>query len=216
MIGRAFDRGPDHPYQILCLGAHSDDIEIGCAGTLLRIRDAFPEALIRWVVFSGAGTPRENETRTAANRLFGSECAPEIDVLGFEDGFFPFEGAVLKKTFETTLKHHAPDLVFTHYREDRHQDHRLLSDLTWNTFRRSVILEYEILKYDGDLGRPGLYVPLSEKIAERKVDTLASGFASQQSKEWFTAETFMAMMRVRGVECGYPFAEAFFAPKIIW
>lgn len=214
MIGQAFARGAGHPYRVLCLGAHSDDIEIGCGGTVARLLDEYPATRLRWVVFSGGGTEREAEARHGARLIAGDRA--EVSVLPFRDGYFPADYGAIKEYFEREVKTAAPDLVLSHYRDDRHQDHRVISDLAWNTFRSSLILEYEILKYDGDLGQPNLYVPLAPAVANRKVDALLTAFQSQRNKHWFSDETFRAVMRVRGVECAHTFAEAFYARKIVW
>jgi LmbE family N-acetylglucosaminyl deacetylase len=216
MIGRAFDRGPNAPYRILLLGAHADDLEIGCGGTVLRLLEAYPNAVVRWIVLSGS-PERAAEARAAAGLFLADARDPEIMTASFEDGFFPYHGAELKRFFEREVKPFAPDLVLTHYRDDRHQDHRVVSDLTWNTFRSHLILEYEILKYDGDLGAPNLFVNLPEAVCERKVSYLLDAFPSQRAKHWFTADTFRAMLRIRGVESAAgPFAEAFYGRKLVW
>jgi LmbE family N-acetylglucosaminyl deacetylase len=200
---------------VLCLGAHSDDIEIGCGGTMLQLLTTRRRMRVVWVVFSAAGR-REQEARKSAARFLGRSRGHDVIVKDFRDGFLPYHGAVVKDFFET-LKPVAPDLIFTHHRRDRHQDHRLLSDLTWNTFRDHCVLEYEVPKYDGDLGQPNVYVPLSPTVRRRKLKLLMSGFASQRSKRWFTPSTFDGLMRLRGVESGAAagYAEAFFGPKLV-
>jgi LmbE family N-acetylglucosaminyl deacetylase len=196
----------------LCLGAHSDDIEIGCGATVLELTVSRPVD-VTWVVFSG-NAEREREARKGAKLFLSRAARAEVIVRSFRDGFFPFIGAEIKEYFET-LSGSAPDLIFTHYRNDRHQDHRLISDLTWNTFRNHFVLEYEIPKYDGDLGAPDLFVPVSAANAARKVRHLQSAFATQRDRHWFADETFMGMMRVRGLECRAPqhYAEAFYSRK---
>lgn len=201
---------------MLCLGAHSDDVEIGCAGTLLRLAER-PEALhVRWVVFSG-DRERAREARESAARLVEEGDSLKVDVHDFRDGFFPEHWAEIKETFEDLKQEREPDLVFTHRLEDRHQDHRTIADLTWNTFRNHLILEYEIPKYEGDLGEPNAYVPLSAETARRKADHLSKAFPSQRGKSWFEEETFVGLARLRGVECGAEekHAEAFRARKAI-
>lgn len=212
MLTLAFD--PHATPRILCLGAHSDDIEIGCGGTILRLIREHPRLQVRWVVFS-AGPQRRSEAATAAE-LFLQGAQAEVEVLGFRDGFFPYDGAAIKEQFERIKGEFTPDLVFTHYRHDRHQDHRQLSDLAWNTFRSHPILEYEIPKYDGDLGVPNLFVPLSEELARRKVQHVFTAFASQHDKHWFTEDTFLGLMRLRGIEAPAQthYAEAFYARKL--
>jgi LmbE family N-acetylglucosaminyl deacetylase len=200
------------PLKVLALGAHCDDIEIGCGGTLLALLAARPETDVTWVVFSS--TPeREREARAGAERfLAGGRGRKEVHVLRHRDGFFPYEGAQVKESFER-LKEVRPDIVFTHCREDRHQDHRTVSDLTWNTWRGQMILEYEIPKYDGDLGAPNCFVPLEEEAWSRKVRTICDVYRSERHKQWFTEDTFLALMRLRGVECGVRYAEAFYCRK---
>lgn len=202
--------------RVLCLGAHSDDIEIGCGATILRLIEEHPGLHIRWVVFS-ANQTRRQEAQSSAERFLQGASRVKVDILGFRDGFFPFIGAEIKEYFEQIKAEFTPDLVFTHYRHDRHQDHRLLSDLAWNTFRSHLVLEYEIPKYDGDLGIPNLYVPVSDAVAERKVRYLFDSFVSQQDKKWFTADTFLGLMRLRGIEATdlTRYAEAFHARKLV-
>jgi LmbE family N-acetylglucosaminyl deacetylase len=210
------DGGNGKGLSVLCLGAHSDDIEIGCGGTLLRLLSLNANVDVHWVVFS-SGKEREREARESACRFLQAARRRNVLVEDFRNGYFPFVGAQIKDYFESTLKPVAPDLIFTHYRHDRHQDHRLISDLTWNTFRDHTVLEYEIPKYDGDLGSPNLFVGLDEAICEEKVRYLLSMFASQRDKQWFTDDTFRALMRLRGVEAAAPerYAEAFYLRKAV-
>ena len=203
------------PLTVLCLGAHSDDIEIGCGGTILRWCDQYPGMVVHWVVFSAPGA-REAEAKQSAE-LFVNAAELRGPVLrAFSDGFMPFEGSEVKKTFEG-LKSVSPDLIFTHNSRDAHQDHRLLAELTWNTFRNHLILEYEIPKYDGDMGRPSVFVPLESQIVEKKVRYLMDAFPSQRSKHWFQENTFLALLRLRGMECNAPsgYAEAFYCRKLV-
>jgi LmbE family N-acetylglucosaminyl deacetylase len=210
-------RAPDAPLRLLALGAHADDAEIGAGGTVLRLLAERPHAEVRWVVFTGAGTPREAEARASAAAFLANAARAHVDVLGFRDGFLPFSGVEVKEHFEAALKGFAPHLVLTHARDDRHQDHRLVSDLAWNTFRGGpVVAEYEIPKWDGDLGRPNAYVALDEATLARKTDALLAHFPSQAVKPWFTADTFRALARLRGVEAAAPFAEAFTCRKLVW
>jgi len=199
---------------VLCLGAHSDDIEIGCGGTVLKLIRERPGLSIVWIVFS-AGGRRTREARVSARAILQSAHKQKIVVKNFRTSFFPFQGEAIKEFFEELKDTVQPDLVFTHYREDRHQDHRLISDLTWNTFRDHLVLEYEIPKYDGDLGVPNLFVQLKESCCQTKVDTLMEHFQTQQNKHWFSADTFFALMRLRGIECGTKYAEAFYCRKLI-
>jgi LmbE family N-acetylglucosaminyl deacetylase len=205
------------PRTILCLGAHADDIEIGCGGTILTLLAARRDCRCEWVVFSGGGGPREREARKSASLFLKGARRRGITVHAFRDGFFPYVGAEIKEAFEELARRVSPDLIFTHTRDDRHQDHRVVSDLTWNTFRNHLILEYEIPKYDGDLGRPNLFVPLRPTVARRKVQHLHAAFPSQRRKRWFTAETFQGLLRLRGIECAAldGLAEAFYARKAL-
>lgn len=216
MLGLLPNRPASKGLRVLCLGAHSDDVEIGCAGTLLRLRDELSDLELRWVVFSGGGE-REKEARGSARRLVGDSPSTELEVLGFRDGFFPDQWAEIKEAFEELKSGPTPDLILTHHRDDRHQDHRVVSELTWNTFRDHLILEYEVPKWDGDLGQPNLYVPLGRETARRKARHLVEAFPSQRDRPWFDEETFLGLMRLRGVECdpadGY--AEAFHARKAV-
>ncbi|HEY7661183.1 MAG TPA: PIG-L deacetylase family protein [Actinomycetota bacterium] len=201
---------------VLCLGAHADDIEIGCGGTLVRLLEEHPDVSVHWVVLSAPGARRDEALKSANVFLTGAASA-EVSVQGHEERYFPYDGGALKRSFDELGASISPDLVFTHRREDLHQDHRLVSELTWNTFRHQLILEYEIPKWDGDLGQPNLFVPLAEDVCERKVSTILREFGSQRERDWFTADTFWATLRLRGVECHAPsgFAEAFHARKLI-
>ena len=200
---------------VLCLGAHSDDIEIGCGGTLLKLAREHPGLNLVWVVFSAKGN-RRPEAKASARAFIGGD-KHQIIVKNFKDGFFPFQGEQIKDYFEQLKAAVQPDLIFTHYRDDRHQDHRLLSDLTWNTFRDHVVLEYEIPKYDGDLGTPNFFVPLEAEIYQRKTKHICDFFQTQANKHWFTADTFLALMRLRGMECASTthHAEAFYCRKVV-
>jgi LmbE family N-acetylglucosaminyl deacetylase len=201
--------------RILCLGAHCDDIEIGCGGTILRLLRENPEIEIYWKVFSS--TPvRKREALHAASLFLAPAKKKKVVILNYQDGFFPSLHAQIKGEFEKLKNKFLPDLILTHYRHDLHQDHRTLCELTWNTYRNHLILEYEIPKYDGDLGSPNLFVDLKESVCRAKLGYLRKAFASQQKKHWFTEEVFSALMRLRGVEAGSStrFAEAFYARKI--
>ena len=215
MSAIALGSGAGRISRVLCLGAHSDDIEIGCGGTVLELRRRRPRVEFRWVIFSAAGV-RAREARESARRFLGAGSEDAVKLFGFRDGFFPAQFGEIKDALERVAREFHPDLVLTHTRDDRHQDHRVLSDLTWNTFRRHLVLEYEVPKWDGDLGRPNCYVPLPAAVARRKARLLMQGFGSQRSKDWFSEETFLGLMRLRGVECrakgGY--AESFMARKI--
>lgn len=197
---------------ILCLGAHADDIEIGCGGTLAKWLAARPDLTVRWVVFTAEGQ-RVSEARASAKALLG-KTKSKVVVKQFRTSFLPFEGEKVKEFFESIRATFEPDVVFTHYRADRHQDHRLLSDLAWNTFRNHLVLEYEIPKYDGDLGVPNFFVPLTEEMARQKAAHLCRYFQTQANKHWFAEETFLALMRLRGMECAASYAEAFYCRKL--
>lgn len=204
------------PLKILCLGAHSDDIEIGCGGTILHLAKQHPNCVVHWVVFSASGVRAAEAQRGAA--LFTRKVETKGPILkNFQDGFMPFVGAELKAVFEDELKAISPDLVFTHNRQDAHQDHRLIAELTWNTFRDHLILEYEIPKYDGDLGQPNCFVSLEAEIFQEKVRCIMDVFQSQHSKKWFREDTFLSLMRLRGMECNSAsgYAEAFYCRKIV-
>lgn len=204
-------------FSILCLGAHSDDIEIGCGGTVLKLLEENPNIDVHWVVFSDSSQPdRERECRQSAE-AFLQNSRYKIIIKGFRDGFLPFVGAEVKDYFEQLKEQINPDLIFTHYRHDLHQDHRLISSLTWNTFRDHLILEYEILKYDGGIGSPNFFVPLSEVICNKKVGYLLKYFESQKIKHWFMRDVFFSVLCIRGLECNSPskYAEAFYSYKLV-
>ena len=214
MIELSLARDAQAPIKILCLGAHSDDIEIGCGGTILRLTSLY-RASVSWIVFSSDGSERKDEALAAAARFLERAAEAQVVVTGFRESFFPYSGEQIKEYFEEIKSNVTPDLIFTHYRFDRHQDHKLISDLTWNTFRRSLIFEYEIPKWDGDLGSPNCYVRLSEDLVERKTRIICDTFVTQLAKPWFTADTFRSLMRLRGVEANVQFAEAFYGRKVV-
>jgi LmbE family N-acetylglucosaminyl deacetylase len=203
------------PLSLLILGAHSDDIEIGVGGTVLSLLASDAKIDVTWCVFS-AGVAREGEARASAAAFLAGSVSSEVDILGFRDGFFPQQGEKIKEWFESIKPRKDPDVIFTHYRDDAHQDHREICQLTWNTFRNHLILEYEIPKWDGDLSQPNAYFPLSDGIMERKIDLLQTHFKTQRGKHWFDMETFRGLARLRGNECRAPerYAEAFYARKL--
>jgi LmbE family N-acetylglucosaminyl deacetylase len=205
------------PTKILALGAHADDIEIGCGGTILRLLEENPATDVYWVVMGATGQ-RRTEAIQSANLFLANAQRKEIVVKEFRDGYFPYIGTEIKDFFEELKRKYLPDLILTHYRGDLHQDHRLVSELTWNTFRDHLILEYEIVKYDGDLGVPNVFVPLSESVAQRKIRAIMQSFKSQRDKSWFNEDVFSSILRLRGVECRAPggFAEAFHARKLVF
>lgn len=217
MLGLSLARPPDGaPPRLLAVGAHADDIEIGCGATILRLVAEHPGLSVDWLVLSGRGDRAAEAADSAAAFLAGAG-ATRVMVEGFRDGFFPYDGGAVKERFERLKAEVAPDLVLTHRLEDRHQDHRLVAELTWNTFRDHLILEYEIPKYEGDLGRPNLYVPVGQEHGERKVELLRKCFPSQAGRSWFSDDTFWATLRLRGIECNAPgrYAEAFQARKLV-
>jgi LmbE family N-acetylglucosaminyl deacetylase len=216
MISVSLNLDGGKPLHVLCLGCHSDDIEIGCGGTILRLIRDYPGVRFHWVVFSAIG-PRKTEAERAAHLFASPDHLEQLVLKEFPDGFMPWVGSEVKAVFEE-LKTVKPDLVFTHQRRDAHQDHRLLSELAWNTFRNHLILEYEIPKYDGDMGQPSVFVPLTIEICETKVRYLKDAFQTQRSKNWFEESTFMSLMRLRGMECNAPshHAEAFYCHKLIF
>lgn len=201
--------------KVLFLGAHSDDIEIGCGGTILRLIRENPGIEITWVVFSALGE-RGEEARKSAEEFLQDVQKRQIIVHEFKDGYFPHRGAEIKDIFERLKQDFVPDVIFTHYRQDLHQDHRVLNELAWNTWRDHFILEYEIPKYDGDLGIPNFFVHLDKELCDRKTDALMRFFQTQGNKHWFAPETFQAILRIRGVESKSPggYAEAFYARKV--
>jgi len=202
--------------RVLCLGAHSDDIEIGVGGTLLSLLAQAPDTEVYWAVFSATGG-RAAEAQASAEAFLAGVKDREIMIGPFRESYLPSEWSAIKDEFERIKSKFEPDLVFTHFRHDRHQDHRVLSDLAWNTFRNHLILEYEILKYDGDLANPNVYFPLTAGACERKIDLLMTHFKTQLGRHWFTRDTFEAMHRIRGIECASPsgFAEAFHVRKLV-
>ena len=200
---------------VLCLGAHSDDIEIGTGATLLSMMERGVHLDVHWCVLSGNGDRREEAKASAADFL-SNATATQIEVMSFRDGFFPEQGDAIKSWFEMLKPRVNPDIIFTHRRDDAHQDHRHVCRMTWNTFRDHCIFEYEIPKWDGDIGQPNLYMPASADVLERKIDLLISHFGSQRSKHWFDREMFLGLARLRGMECRAPegYAEAFVARKL--
>jgi LmbE family N-acetylglucosaminyl deacetylase len=203
------------PLRILCLGAHSDDIEIGCGGTLLRLLDERPGSRVHWAVMS-ASAGRDAEARASAADFLAQAAEVTLTVKKFRESYFPAAWAEIKDCFEELRRQIEPDLVFCHHRHDEHQDHRVVAELTWNTFRDHLTLEYEIPKYEGDLGMPNLFVPLPRSLAERKVELLLRHFPSQAARSWFRPDTFHGLMSIRGVECNAADgrAEAFHARKV--
>ena len=205
----------DERLSLLCIGAHPDDIEIGAGGTILGWIERGVRLDVHWVVLSGAGR-RRDEAQASAKAFLAGTARATIDLGGFKDGFFPYQGAEIKAWFEALTSRVTPQVVLSHWRGDAHQDHREVSRLTWNTFRDHLILEYEIPKWDGDLHRPNIYVPVTKTAMARKVELLLAHFGSQRSKDWFDADTFMSLAHLRGMECRAPdgLAEAFHVRKL--
>jgi LmbE family N-acetylglucosaminyl deacetylase len=201
--------------RVLCLGAHSDDIELGAGGTLLKLTRETRDLEVWWIVFSAPGRRTGEANRSAADFLKGVSNR-QVKIGSFRESYFPGEWSAIKDWLEEIKTRFDPDIVFTHYRGDRHQDHRIVSDLTWNTFRNHLILEYEVMKYDGDFGQPNVFVPLPKQLCARKNLFLLKHFKTQRAKHWFTSNTFAAMVRIRGIECASPtgLAEAFYCRKL--
>ena len=202
--------------RLLCIGAHPDDIELGAGGLVMRLIEQNPQVHIHWVVMCGADPVRAEEARRSAQLFTEGAANVDIELHQFKDAFLPWQGDRVKAIFEVLKSDFEPELILTHWENDRHQDHRLLSELTWNTWRDHTIWEYEILKWDGDLGQPHVFVSLTAELSQRKADQLVASYASQQSRKWFSEETFKAFMRVRGVECNAAYAEGFYARKLVW
>jgi LmbE family N-acetylglucosaminyl deacetylase len=198
--------------RVLAIGCHADDIEIGCGGTLIALTRGRPGLAVTWVVLAAPGD-RAAEARASAEGLLADAGVSDVRLHEFRDSFLPYAGGEVKDVFEG-LKEVRPDLVFTHSRHDLHQDHRLACELTWNTFRNHLILEYEIPKYDGDLGSPNVFVPLEEALVEKKLCVLRDHYASQHGKHWFDDELFRGLMRLRGMESATRYAEAFTCRKL--
>jgi LmbE family N-acetylglucosaminyl deacetylase len=216
MINLNINKINNRNLKILCLGAHSDDIEIGCGGTLLRLLSENDDVEVDWVVLGSSGRRNREAVTSAKNFLKGSK-RHNITVKNFKDGFFPYRGENIKNYFEILKNKVSPDLIFSHYRNDLHQDHSLISQLTLNTFRDHLIFEYEIIKYDGDISSPNLYVQLNESYCHEKVNYIMNSFKSQRYKSWFTPDAFFSVMRIRGIESRAPegYAEGFYCRKII-
>ena len=214
MLGVRLGPG-EGPLKILCLGAHCDDIEIGAGGALLRLLAERPGSSVHWVVFA-SNDQRAREAKESAAEFLSGAGRCSVVVKSFRESYFPFVAAEIKDDFERLKGEGDPDVVFTHHLADRHQDHRLIAELTWNTFRNHLVAEYEIPKYEGDLGAPNLFFPLPESIARRKIELILRHFPSQAGRAWFRPETFEAVLRLRGVECNAPegWAEGFHCRKL--
>ena len=217
MLKVALSKKMDSGITLLCLGAHGDDIEIGCGGTILRMIEEFSSVSIVWVVFSSLGE-RAKETVKSAKLFLAGAKQKEIIIKEFRDGFFPYAATEIKEYFELLKQKFSPDLILTHYRNDLHQDHRLISELTWNTFRDHLILEYEIIKYDGDLDATTFFVHLKESVCRKKIDYIMQCFYSQRRKNWFTEDVFYSILRIRGLESKAPerYAEGYYCRKLVY
>jgi len=215
MLSLNLDSGTS-PLRLLCLGAHCDDIEIGCGGTILRLTASKRKIEVHWIVFC-SDRQREQEASKSAKLFLEDVSDSRVIIHRFRDGFFPYLGAEIKERFEQLKTEFSPDLILTHYGHDLHQDHRLVSELTWNTFRNHLILEYEIPKYDGDFGAPNFFVPLDEAVCRRKIDNILSSFPSQSEKQWFSRELFSSILRLRGMEANASsgHAEGFYSRKAV-
>lgn len=207
---------PGETVSVLCLGAHADDIEIGAGGTILSWIAMGVKLHVCWCVLSASG-PRAAEAETSASAFLAGAASAQIEICQFRDGFFPYQGGDIKAWMEGLKDRVQPDIIFTHRRDDAHQDHREASQLTWNSFRDHLILEYEIPKWDGDLGQPNLYSALTREVFNRKVELLLAAFGSQRSRDWFNADIFHGLARLRGMECRAPhaYAEGFVARKAL-
>ena len=216
MLEISLDKKDSSGLKVLCLGALCDDIEIGCGGTILRLLETHGNTEVYWIVF-GSTPQRAREAARCAKAFLQEARKRKILIKTFRDGFFPYIGGRIKDFFETLKSTYSPDLILTHYRYDLHQDHRVISELTWNTFRDHLILEYEVPKYDGDLGSPNFFVPLEEEVCARKIRYILGAFESQRKKHWFSEDLFRGIMRLRGMESSShtPFAEGFYCRKLV-
>jgi LmbE family N-acetylglucosaminyl deacetylase len=216
MLQLHLENSKNRKFNILCIGAHSDDIEIGCGGTVLKLIKNYNVNFIKWIIFC-SDRQREFEARESADIFLKNVKNKDILIKNYRDGFLPYIGSEVKEFFEEMKKDFTPDIIFTHYRKDYHQDHRLICELTWNTFRDHLILEYEIPKFDGDMGIPNFFVYLDDDIVDKKINTILNCFKTQSEKQWFERETFLSIMRIRGMESASKsrYAEAFYSPKIV-
>jgi LmbE family N-acetylglucosaminyl deacetylase len=216
MLGMELYKSSGKNLKVLCLGAHCDDIEIGCGGTLLSLLENHRNTEVYWVVFS-SDFHRAKEARSSANIFLSHAGRKIIKINKYRNGYFPYIGGEIKNYFEEIKGEISPDIIFTHYRKDLHQDHRIISELTWNTFRNNFILEYEIPKYDGDFGTPNCYVPLELNLCRNKIKYILLSFTSQSKKHWFKKDLFISIMRIRGMECASStnYAEAFYCRKMV-
>ena len=217
MLKVNFRKESSLPYKLLFLGAHSDDIEIGCGGSILRFLKDYDDTEVFWVVFSASGE-RKKEAKEGADLFSAKAKKKTIFIEDFRDSYFPYVGAQIKDRFEKLKVEVSPDIIFTHWRNDLHQDHRLINELTWNTFRDHIILEYEIMKYDGDIGNPNFFIYLDEETCQRKMEYIFESFKTQSHREWFSKDLFFSILRLRGLESNspYKYAEGFFCRKAVF
>lgn len=216
MLRFEFARRKNRTIKVLCVGAHSDDIEIGCGGTILRILSEYDDVEVHWVVLGSSGE-RDGEAVTSADKFLANVKKKEIIIQHFKTSFFPYIGEEIKNFFEKLKEKISPDIIFTHYRNDLHQDHRLVSELTWNTYRNNLIFEYEIMKYDGDIGSPNVFVHLDDTLCRKKISFIMDSFKTQGEKDWFTPDAFLSLLRIRGIESKAPgkYAEGFYCRKVV-
>ena len=216
MLRFAFGSKKTRPIKILCLGAHSDDIEIGCGGTILRLLSEYDDVEVHWVVVGSSGQ-RDAEALAGAEKFLANVKKKEIIIQHFKASFFPYRGEEIKEFFEKLKEKISPDIIFTHHRHDLHQDHRVISELTWNTYRDHLVLEYEIMKYDGDIGNPNVFVHLDETLCRKKIRFIMDSFRTQRGKDWFTPDAFLSLLRIRGIESKAPgqYAEGFYCRKVV-
>ena len=216
MLRFAFASKKTRPIKILCLGAHSDDIEIGCGGTILRLLSEYDDVEVHWVVVGSSGQ-RDGEALAGAEKFLAKAKKKEIMIEHFKSSYFPYRGEEIKDFFEKLKDRISPDIIFTHYRHDLHQDHRVISELTWNTYRDHLVFEYEIMKYDGDIGSPNVFVHLDETLCRKKIRFIMDSFKTQREKDWFTRDAFLSLLRIRGIESKAPgqYAEGFYCRKVV-
>lgn len=216
MLGFDIAIPKDRALRLLCIGAHSDDIEIGCGGTILRLLSEYDDVEVHWVVLGSSGQ-RDEEALTSAEAFLAQATKKDVIIKHFKNSFFPYSGEGIKDFFEELKASISPDIIFTHYRNDLHQDHRVISELTWNTYRNHLILEYEIMKYDGDIGMPNLFVHLDEYHCQKKIGMIMDCFKTQRDKDWFTPDAFLSLLRIRGIESKAPekYAEGFYCRKVV-
>jgi LmbE family N-acetylglucosaminyl deacetylase len=209
MIGLSLPPGHLH---IVCLAAHPDDIEIGCGGTLLALTEHRPVTVDAFLLTGDAHRVTECQSALAD---FTTNATVRVHAAGLPDGRLPAHWGEAKEFLEATQLEQVPDLIFAPHRDDSHQDHAVVAQLAATVWRDSMILRYEIPKWDGDLASASTYVQLSEELANRKVALLNKHFGSQTDRDWWDAETFLGILRLRGVECRARYAEGFIVDKTL-